>query len=112
MGRSGGARVEAHDARDGDITDRIVVTGTVDTNSTGDYILNVYRTGRRRHSLNFNTRTVTVTGTRSVDLNATVAMDMIWSPPGPSRCSPTTEAGRQADREDEHNVTLPVLLAA
>ena len=54
------------------------------------------------------TRTVTVTGHRTVDLNATVAMDMIW-------ChrlrtftmgSPTTEAGRQADREDEHNVSL------
>ena len=31
--------VEAHDARDGNITDQIVVTGTVDMNSTGTYLL-------------------------------------------------------------------------
>jgi formylglycine-generating enzyme required for sulfatase activity len=42
-----------------------------------------------------------------VDLNATVAMDMIWCPPGTfTMGSPTTEVGRQADREDEHNVSL------
>ena len=53
------------------------------------------------------TRTVTVVGNRSVDLNATVTMDMIWVPPGTfTMGSPTTEAGRQSDREDEHNVSL------
>ena len=31
--------VEAHDARDGNITDQIVVTGNVDMNSTGTYLL-------------------------------------------------------------------------
>ena len=31
--------VEAHDARDGNITDQIVVTGSVDMNSTGTYLL-------------------------------------------------------------------------
>jgi formylglycine-generating enzyme required for sulfatase activity len=42
-----------------------------------------------------------------VDLNSTVAMDMLWVPSGTfTMGSPTTEAGRQADREDEHNVTL------
>jgi formylglycine-generating enzyme required for sulfatase activity len=42
-----------------------------------------------------------------VDLNATVAMDMLWVPAGTfTMGSPTTEAGRQADREDEHNVSL------
>ena len=53
------------------------------------------------------TRTVTVTGARSVDLNATVAMDMLWVPAGTfTMGSPTSEAGRQSDREDEHSVTL------
>ena len=34
-------------------------------------------------------------------------MDMIWVPAGTfTMGSPTTEAGRDADREDEHNVTL------
>jgi formylglycine-generating enzyme required for sulfatase activity len=37
------------------------------------------------------------------DLN----LDMIWCPPGTfTMGSPTTEAGRQADLEDEHNVSL------
>ena len=52
-------------------------------------------------------RTVTVVGNRSVDLNATVAMDMLWVPAGTfTMGSPTMEVGRQADREDEHNVSL------
>jgi formylglycine-generating enzyme required for sulfatase activity len=47
------------------------------------------------------------TGEHSVDLNASVQLDMLWVEPGTfTMGSPTTEAGRQADREDEHNVTL------
>ena len=98
--------VEAHDARDGNITDQIVVTGNVDMNSTGTYLL-TYTVQDGAGNTATTTRTVTVTGNRSVDLNATVAMDMIWCPPGTfTMGSPTTEAGRQADREDEHNVSL------
>jgi uncharacterized protein YjbI with pentapeptide repeats/N-acetylneuraminic acid mutarotase len=45
--------------------------------------------------------------TTKIDLNATVAMDMIWCPPGTfTMGSPSEEVGRRADREDEHNVTL------
>ena len=45
-------------------------------------------------------------GNRSVDLNATVAMDMIWCPPGTfTMGSPTDEVGRGSD-ETEHNVSL------
>jgi len=52
------------------------------------------------------TRTVTVTGARSVDLNASVAMDMLWVPAGTfTMGSPVTEAGRGTN-ETEHNVTL------
>jgi formylglycine-generating enzyme required for sulfatase activity len=98
--------VEAHDARDGNITDQIVVTGTVDMNSTGTYLL-TYTVQDGAGNTASTTRTVTVVGNRTVDLNATVAMDMIWCPPGTfTMGSPTTEAGRQADREDEHNVSL------
>ena len=45
-------------------------------------------------------------GNHTVDLNATVAMDMIWCPPGTfTMGSPATEAGRGTD-ETEHNVSL------
>jgi formylglycine-generating enzyme required for sulfatase activity len=98
--------VEAHDARDGNITDQIVVTGSVDMNSTGTYLL-TYTVQDGAGNTASTTRTVTVVGNRSVDLNATVAMDMIWVPSGTfTMGSPTTEAGRQSDREDEHNVSL------
>ena len=42
-----------------------------------------------------------------LDLNASVQLEMLWVEPGTfTMGSPTTEAGRQSDREDEHNVTL------
>jgi formylglycine-generating enzyme required for sulfatase activity len=97
--------VEAHDARDGNITDQIVVTGSVDMNSTGTYLL-TYTVQDGGGNTATATRTVTVVGNRTVDLNATVAMDMIWCPPGTfTMGSPTTEAGRGSD-ETEHNVSL------
>ena len=75
-------------------------------NSTGTYLL-TYSVQDRAGNPATATRTVTVTGNRSVELNATVVMDMIWCPPGTfTMGSPTTEAGRNADREDEHNVSL------
>ncbi len=97
--------VEAHDARDGNITDQIVVTGSVDMNSTGTYLL-TYTVQDGAGNSATTTRTVTVTGNRTVDLNATVAMDMIWCPPGTfTMGSPTNEVGR-VDDETEHNVSL------
>ena len=93
--------VEAHDARDGNITDQIVVTGTVDMNSTGTYLLTYIRTDGGGNTAT-TTRTVTVVGNRTVDLNATVAMDMIWCPPGTfTMGSPLDEA----NREDDENQT-------
>ncbi|MDG1138614.1 MAG: SUMF1/EgtB/PvdO family nonheme iron enzyme, partial [Opitutales bacterium] len=47
--------------------------------------------------------------THTADLNASVALEMIWVQPGSfTMGSPTTEAGRSTitDRETEHNVTL------
>jgi formylglycine-generating enzyme required for sulfatase activity len=98
--------VAGHDARDGNVTASVTVTGMVDMNTTGTYLLTYSVTDAAGNTATAN-RTVTVVGNRTVDLNATVAMDMIWCPPGTfTMGSPTTEAGRQADREDEHNVSL------
>jgi formylglycine-generating enzyme required for sulfatase activity len=78
----------------------------VDMNTTGTYILTYSVADAAGNTATAN-RTVTVVGNRSVDLNATVAMDMLWVPSGTfTMGSPTTEAGRQSDREDEHNVSL------
>jgi formylglycine-generating enzyme required for sulfatase activity len=97
--------VAAHDARGGNLTSSVTVTGTVDVNSTGTYVL-TYSVADAAGNTATATRTVTVTGARSVDLNATVAMDLIWCPPGTfTMGSPVTEAGRGTD-ETEHNVTL------
>jgi len=42
-----------------------------------------------------------------VDLNSSVNLEMIWVKPGTfTMGSPTSEVGRQSDREDEHNVSL------
>ena len=47
-GRLGRSPASRPTMRDGNITDQIVVTGTVDMNSTGTYLHHLYRTGRRR----------------------------------------------------------------
>ena len=95
-----------HDARDGNLTASVTITGTVDMNTTGTYVLTYSVADAAGNTATAN-RTVTVVGNRSVDLNATVAMDMLWVPAGTfTMGSPTDEAGRQADREDEHNVSL------
>jgi formylglycine-generating enzyme required for sulfatase activity len=95
-----------HDARDGNLTASVTVTGTVDIKTTGTYLLTYSVADAAGNTATAN-RTVTVVGNRSVDLNATVAMDMLWCSPGTfTMGSPTTETGRQSDREDEHNVSL------
>ena len=97
--------VAGYDARDGNLTSSITVTGTVDTSTAGTYVL-TYTVADAAGNTDTKTRTITVTGNRTVDLNATVAMDMIWCPPGTfTMGSPVGEAGRDAD-EAEHNVSL------
>ena len=97
---------EAHDARDGNITYQVVVTGSIDENSTGTYLLTYAVEDAAGNSATTVTRTVTVVGNHTVDLNATVALDMIWVQPGTFVMgSPTTESDRGTD-ETEHNVTF------
>ena len=80
-----------HDARDGNLTASISVSGTVDMNTTGTYILTYSVADAAGNTATAN-RTVTVVGNRSVDLNATVAMDMLWVPAGTfTMGSPTTK---------------------
>ena len=90
-----------HDARDGNLTASITITGTVDMNTTGTYVLTYSVADAAGNTASAN-RTVTVVGNRSVDLNASVAMDMLWVPAGTfTMGSPTTEAGREASKEQE-----------
>ena len=99
---------QAHDARDGEITSSVLVTGTVDVNSTGIYILFYNITDAAGNEANA-TRTINVgmASTHTADLNSTVHLEMLWVQPGTfTMGSPTTETGRQSDREEEHNVSL------
>ena len=96
---------EAHDVTDGNLTANVTVTGTVDVNSAGTYVL-TYSVADVAGNQAIATRTVTVSGNRSVDLNASVAMDMLWVSPGTfTMGSPTSEAGRTSS-ETQHDVTL------
>ena len=98
----------ATDTLDGNLSDTITRTGTVDVNTTGVYTLTYLVSDAAGNEANV-TRTVNVglPATHATDLNATVSLDMIWVQPGTFVMgSPTTETGRQADRETEHNVTL------
>ena len=72
-------------------------------NSTGTYLLTYVQDGGGNTAT--ATRTVTVVGNRTVDLNATVAMDMIWCPPGTLPWVARRRSGKGTD-ETEHNVSL------
>ena len=104
----------ATDAEDGNLTGQVTVSGryswtqglefTVDANATGTYHLTYLATDSKGNS-GVATRTVTVTGAHTAQAASNLVM--IWCPPGTfTMGSPVTESGRDADREDEHNVTL------
>ena len=105
--------VEAHDVRDGNLTSSVSVSGSVDVNATGTYTLTYTVSGRggqpgKPHPHREYCGRAGKYALRA-DLNASVAMEMIWVEPGSfTMGSPTTEAGRSTvtDRETEHNVTL------
>ena len=95
----------ASDSLDGNLTSSITVSGTVDVNTTGVYTLNLTVSDDASNEVNA-TRTVTVRRMHIAELNSSVQMEMLWVEPGIfTMGSPTTEAGRESDREDEHNVT-------
>jgi formylglycine-generating enzyme required for sulfatase activity len=81
----------------------------VDVDTVGAYTL-TYTVSDAAGNQASLTRTVNIVAgqasTHTADLNASVALEMIWVDPGTfTMGSPTTEAGRQTD-ETQHEVTL------
>ena len=73
--------VEAHDVRDGNLTSSVSVSGTVDVNATGTYTLTYTVSDAAGNNASL-TRTVNIVAgqasTHTADLNASVALEMIW----------------------------------
>ena len=94
----------AHDARDGNLTAQVTVSGTVDVNVTGPYVLTYSVTDAAGNPATA-TRTVNVQVFPHTVQSAS-NLEMLWVEPGSFMMgSPTSEAGRGTN-EDEHNVTL------
>jgi formylglycine-generating enzyme required for sulfatase activity len=84
----------------------VTITGTVDVNSTGAYVLTYSVSDAAGNDSNV-TRTVNVGMATTHTVQGASNLQMVWVEPGTfTMGSPTSEAGREADREDEHNVTL------
>jgi formylglycine-generating enzyme required for sulfatase activity len=104
--------VAAHDVRDGNLSGRVSVSGLVDVNRTGLYVLTytVSDTAGNLATANRKVRVTPPAPTTATYLVPTAAnLEMIWVADGNfTMGSPTTEPGRSTttDRETEHNVTL------
>jgi sulfatase modifying factor 1 len=99
--------VEAHDLRDGNITSDVVVSGTVDVNTTGTYTL-TYTVSDAAGNEASITRTVNVgiPASYATELTSSVSLEMIWVEPGTfTMGSPESETGRSTN-ETQHEVTL------
>jgi formylglycine-generating enzyme required for sulfatase activity len=90
--------VEAQDERDGNITADIVVSGSVDVNTTGTYTLTYTVSDAAGNEANA-TRIVRVVD-HLLELNSTVSLEMIWVEAG------TFTMGQVGVAEPEHEVTL------
>jgi formylglycine-generating enzyme required for sulfatase activity len=98
--------VEAHDIWDGNLSGRVSVSGLVDVNRTGLYVL-TYTVFDSAGNLATGYRKVKVlAATHTADLNSSVQLEMLWVKPGTfTMGSPVGETGRGTN-EIEHNVTL------
>jgi formylglycine-generating enzyme required for sulfatase activity len=99
----------ASDSLDGNLSSSIAVSGTVDVNTTGTYILSYTVSDAAGNEASIS-RTVNIierpASTHTADLNASVSLEMIWVDPGTFMMgSPTTEVGRNTN-ETQHEVTL------
>ncbi len=92
--------VEAQDERDGNITADIVVSGSVDVNTTGTYTLTYTVSDAAGNEANATRIVEVLASTHTADLNSTVNLEMIWVEPG------TFTMGQVGVAEPEHEVTL------
>ena len=101
--------VAAHDVRDGNLSGRVSVSGLVDVNRTGLYVLTytVSDTAGNLATANRKVRVTPPAPTTATYLVPTAAnLEMIWVADGNfTMGSPTTETGRSTN-ETEHNVSL------
>ena len=105
--------VEAHDVRDGNLTSSVSVSGSVDVNSHWYLYFDLHRVGccgqsRKPHPHREYCGRAGKHCHLRADLNASVAMEMIWVEPGSFTMGSPHGSGRSTvtDRETEHNVTL------
>jgi len=101
--------VAAHDVRDGNLSGRVSVSGLVDVNRTGLYVLTytVSDTAGNLATANRKVRVTPPAPTTATYLVPTAAnLEMIWVPEGNfTMGSPLGETGRSTN-ETEHNVSL------
>jgi formylglycine-generating enzyme required for sulfatase activity len=96
----------AYDTLDGNLTNQVTITGAVDVNSTGAYVLTYSVSDAAGNDSNV-TRVVNVGMATTHTVQGASNLQMLWVEPGTfTMGSPTSEVGRLADREDEHNVTF------
>jgi formylglycine-generating enzyme required for sulfatase activity len=90
---------------DGNLTNQVTITGAVDVNSTGAYVLTYSVSDGAGNDSNV-TRTVNVGMATTHTVQGASNLQMIWVEPGAfTMGSATSEAGRHTN-ETEHNVTL------
>jgi formylglycine-generating enzyme required for sulfatase activity len=95
----------ASDTLDGNLTNQVTLTGTVDVNSSGAYVLTYSVSDGAGNDSNV-TRTVNVGMATTHTVQGASNLEMLWVEPGTfTMGSPSNEAGRGTN-ETQHNVTL------
>ena len=95
----------ATDAEDGNLTSQVTVTGAVNANATGTYVLH-YTVMDSKGNIAATTRTVNVSMAATRVVEGASNLQMLWVEPGTfTMGSPTSEAGRETTRP-QHKVTL------
>jgi formylglycine-generating enzyme required for sulfatase activity len=79
----------------------------VDVNTTGVYTLTYSVSDVANNEANITRSVHVMPSTHNTDLNSSIQLQMLWVEPGTfTMGSPTTEANRQSDRENQHIVKI------